>query len=121
MSSVNDPVEPSENPSDGEQPEQSSNRSGGAWGPLMRNMAFYTLARLLLFVAIMFGIIGIGQLIDLDVPFLVAGILALVISLPLSMMLFTRLRNEINVGISEADRQRREQREDLHRRMSGEA
>ena len=127
MSRVNDAADPADNHSDDlEAPEQptaqtSTAGSGGVWGSLGRKMALYTVARLLLFVALMFLIVGIGQLIDLDVPFLVAGILALVISLPLSMILFTRLRNEINVEISEVDRKRREQREDLHRRMTGEA
>ncbi|HHX84650.1 MAG TPA: DUF4229 domain-containing protein [Actinomycetales bacterium] len=84
---------------------------------LARNMVFYTILRLLLVLLITLAIIGIGLLFDVQVPILVAAILAVVIALPLSMVLFTRLRAEINSDITAVDAGRREKREDLRRRM----
>ncbi|PAY23196.1 hypothetical protein CEY15_09055 [Dietzia natronolimnaea] len=87
---------------------------------LARNMMFYTVLRLLMVVALTLIVIGIGRLAGVDVPVLVAAIISVVIALPLSMVLFTRLRAEINSDISAVDANRRVKRDDLHRRM-GEA
>ncbi|AWH97444.1 DUF4229 domain-containing protein [Dietzia psychralcaliphila] len=84
---------------------------------LARNMMFYTVLRLLMVVALTLVIIGIGRLAGVDVPVLVAAILSVLIALPLSMILFTRLRAEINSDISAVDAGRRVKREDLRRRM----
>ncbi|MFN3339259.1 MAG: DUF4229 domain-containing protein [Dietzia sp.] len=84
---------------------------------LARNMMFYTVLRLLMVVALTLVVIGIGRLVDVDVPVLVAAILSVVVALPLSMILFTRLRAEINSDISAVDSERRVKREDLRRRM----
>ncbi|MBB1035987.1 MAG: DUF4229 domain-containing protein [Dietzia sp.] len=84
---------------------------------LARNMMFYTVLRLLMVVALTLVIIGIGRLAGVDVPVLVAAILSVVVALPLSMILFTRLRAEINSDISAVDADRRAKREDLRRRM----
>lgn len=89
-------------------------------GRLARNMAFYTILRLLLVLGLTLLIIGIGLLAGVEVPVIVAAIIAVVIALPLSMVLFTRMRAEINSDIAAVDAGRREKREDLHRRM-GEA
>ena len=84
---------------------------------LARNMTFYTVLRLLVVVALTLVIIGIGRLAGVDVPVLVAAIISVLIALPLSMILFTRVRAEINSDIAAVDAGRREKREDLHRRM----
>ncbi|MBB1031247.1 DUF4229 domain-containing protein [Dietzia sp. SLG310A2-38A2] len=84
---------------------------------LARNMMFYTVLRLLMVVALTLVVIGIGRLAGVDVPVLVAAILSVVVALPLSMILFTRLRAEINSDISAVDADRRVKREDLRRRM----
>lgn len=81
-------------------------------------MVFYTVLRLLLVLALALVILGVGQLVlDNGIPVLVAAIFAVLIALPLSMILFTRLRAEINADIAAVDAGRREKREDLHRRM----
>ena len=80
-------------------------------------MAFYTIIRLMLVLALTVTIIGLGLLVDVQVPVLVAAIIAVVIALPLSMILFSRMRAEINAGIAAVDNDRRQKREDLHRRM----
>lgn len=84
---------------------------------LARNMIFYTVMRLLVVVALTLLIIGIGLLAGVNVPIFVAAIIAVLIALPLSMIVFTRLRAEINSDIAAVDEGRREKREDLHRRM----
>ena len=85
---------------------------------LARNMIFYTVVRLLLVVALTLSILGIGSLVlDGGFPLVVAAIFAVIIALPLSMVLFTRLRGEINSDIAAVDAGRREKREDLRRRM----
>ncbi|QGW25602.1 hypothetical protein GJR88_03965 [Dietzia sp. DQ12-45-1b] len=80
-------------------------------------MMFYTVLRLLMVVALTLIVIGIGRLAGVDVPVLVAAIISVVIALPLSMVLFTRLRAEINSDISAVDANRRVKRDDLRRRM----
>lgn len=84
---------------------------------LARNMVFYTVMRLMLVVALALLILGLGMLIGVEVPVLVAAIIAVLIALPLSMILFTRMRAEINSDIAAVDEERRLKREDLHRRM----
>ncbi|OAH62974.1 hypothetical protein AYJ66_12540 [Dietzia cinnamea] len=85
---------------------------------LARNMVFYTIVRLLLVLALTLVIIGLGALAGVQIPVLVAAILAVVIALPLSMVLFSRLRAQINSDIAEVDAGRREKRDDLRRRMN---
>lgn len=85
---------------------------------LARNMVFYTILRLLLVLLLTLTIIGIGRLAGVDVPVLVAAIVSVVIALPLSMVLFTRMRAEINADIAAVDAGRREKRDDLRRRMN---
>ncbi len=87
---------------------------------LARNMGFYTILRLLMVLLLTLAILGLGRVAEVNVPVLVAAILAVVIALPLSMVLFTRMRVEINSDIAAVDAGRREKREDLRRRM-GEA
>lgn len=82
------------------------------------NMVFYTIVRLLLVLALTLVIIGLGSLAGVQIPVLVAAIIAVVIALPLSMVLFSRLRAQINSDIAEVDAGRREKREDLRRRMN---
>ncbi|MEV8223574.1 MULTISPECIES: DUF4229 domain-containing protein [Dietzia] len=85
---------------------------------LARNMVVYTVVRLLLVVALTLLIIGIGSLAGVQVPVLVAAIISVLIALPLSMVLFSRMRAQINSDIAAVDAGRREKREDLRRRMN---
>lgn len=84
---------------------------------LARNMIFYTIVRLLLVLALALAVIGIGLLVGVKVPILVAAIVGVLIALPLSMIVFGKLRAQINSDIAEVDAGRREKREDLRRRM----
>ena len=86
---------------------------------LARNMILYTVIRLLLVVALTLAITGIGSLFLEDgFPVVVAAVFAVIIALPLSMILFTRLRGAINSDIAAVDAGRREKRDDLRRRMN---
>lgn len=95
-------------------PEETGTTPGAS---LARNMALYTLMRLLLVVAIALLIVGLGLLVGVEIPILVAAIIAVIIAMPLSMILFTQMRATINSDIAEVDAGRREKREDLRRRM----
>ncbi|TQF68633.1 DUF4229 domain-containing protein [Rhodococcus spelaei] len=92
-----------------------------AKGRLARDLALYTLARLGLVVLIAALILGVSQLINVDVPLLVALIFAVVIALPLSLVLFKSLRTRVNMQISAVDEQRRRDRDDLRAKLRGDA
>lgn len=85
---------------------------------LARNMIFYTIVRLLLVVALALLITWVGNMIVDQFPLLVGAIFAVIIALPLSMILFSKLRAQINSDIADVDAGRREKREDLRRRMN---
>ena len=85
---------------------------------LARNMICYTIVRLLLVVALALLITWVGNMIVDQFPLLVGAIFAVIIALPLSMILFSKLRAQINSDIADVDAGRREKREDLRRRMN---
>lgn len=98
--------------------EQTTPKLDSPGARLARNMIFYTVVRLLLVVALTALITWVGNLIAGPFPLLVGAIFAVIIALPLSMVLFSRLRTQINSDIAEVDAGRREKREDLRRRMN---
>lgn len=90
-----------------------------AKGKLARDLALYTLARLVL-VAVLAGVIvGISALVDAQVPLLVALIFAVLIALPLSLVLFKKLRMRVNEQIAAVDEQRRKDRDELRSKLRG--
>lgn len=89
-------------------------------GQLFRDVALYSAARLLLVIAIAAVIIGIGFLVDVEVPVLVAAVFAVLISLPLSLVLFKSLRVRVNESIAGVDEGRRRARADLQAKLRGE-
>lgn len=86
---------------------------------LVRDLGLYTLARLGLVVVIAAIILGVSQLVNVDVPLLVALIFAVIIALPLSLVLFGKLRTRVNEEISAVDAKRREDRDDLRAKLRG--
>lgn len=81
---------------------------------LARDITLYTLARLAL-------VVMIALLLALaDVPAVVALLLALVVSLPLSLFLLRDLRLRVNSGLTEATERRRAERERLRAQLRGE-
>ena len=105
-------------PSEGTATQAAAPEGSAPGARLARNMVVYTVVRLLLVVALTLLIIGIGSLAGVQVPVLVAAIISVLIALPLSMMLFSRMRAQINSDIAAVDAGRREKREDLRRRMN---
>ena len=106
----------------GKYPDGVSERENNAAGPGRRlaiRLALYTAARLGLFVVVAVLIYGVGHLAGVDVPVLVAGIFAVVIALPLGMLLFKRLRTDLNVAIADVDADRQAKRDALQGRMQG--
>ncbi|OZE20651.1 hypothetical protein CH256_24260 [Rhodococcus sp. 05-2254-6] len=84
------------------------------------NLGVYTFARLALVIVIGALIVGIGLLFGVEVPVLVAAIFAVLISLPLSLLLFKNMRIRVNESIAAVDEDRRTARADLQSKLRGE-
>ena len=84
-----------------------------------KDVALYGLARLLLFIvltAIIHGIVlamGMAQ----SFPLLMSALLALILALPLSMLLFRKLRLRVNSEIARWDSDRRAHKEQMRRQL----
>ncbi|WP_374212655.1 DUF4229 domain-containing protein [Rhodococcus tibetensis] len=123
--------EPSEKPKNPKSDDQAEPRgAAGSGGPqpaervtkgrLARDVALYSFARLLLVVVIGAIILGVAALVGVTVPLLVAAIFAVLIALPLSLLLFAKLRRRVNEGIAAFDAQRRADQADLRAKLRGE-
>ncbi|MGW0036304.1 DUF4229 domain-containing protein [Gordonia sp. NPDC003376] len=88
-------------------------------GDLALSIALYTVARLVLVVALAAIIWGVGKLAGVDVPLLVAAVFGVLIALPLGMVVFKKLRVRVNNQIAVVDGQRRARHEDLQSRLRG--
>lgn len=87
---------------------------------MLRDVVVYTLARLAL-VAILTAVIVFGaRLVNVEVPFVVAVLFALVVAMPLGIWLLAPLRRKATAGIAEVDERRRTERENLQSRLRGE-
>lgn len=89
-------------------------------GQLARDVLMYSIARLLLVVVIGVIIAGGGELVGVTVPLLVTAIFAVLIALPLSLVMFSKLRRRVNEGIAAIDAQRRADQADLRAKLRGE-
>ncbi len=65
-------------------------------GTLVRDVALYSVARLGLVVVLAVVILFGGKAIGVDVPLIVAALFAVLIALPLSLVLFAKLRKRVN-------------------------
>ncbi|GGM70027.1 hypothetical protein GCM10012275_45600 [Longimycelium tulufanense] len=81
---------------------------------LVRDVTLYTLARLLLVLAVA------GLLMLARVPLLVALAVGVVLGLPLSLLLFRGLRVRVATGLAAAGARRRAEREKLRAQLRGE-
>ena len=89
-------------------------------GTLVRNVALYSLARLGLVVVLAAVILFGGKAAGVEVPLIVAALFAVLIALPLSLVLFAKLRKRVNRDIAAVDAQRRADKADLHAKLRGE-
>jgi hypothetical protein len=80
---------------------------------LVRDVALYTGARLALLVITALLLVLAG------IPLLVSILLALVVALPLSMVLFGSLRARVNAGLTMRGARRRAERDRLRRQLRG--
>ena len=92
----------------------------GPGSALARNLALYTIARLGLVVVIAAVILGVGWLLGVAVPVLVALVFAVLIALPLSLVLFKSLRIRVNESIAAVDEKRRRDKAELRAKLRGE-
>lgn len=79
----------------------------------------YVVLRLLLTVAIAAAVLGLAALAGLQMPVLVAAMLAVVIQLPLSWLLLAGMRRRVTAGLAESAGQRRRLREELREALAG--
>ncbi len=87
---------------------------------LAGNLARYTLGRLALVAVIAAVIWGVAYALDVDIPVVVALLFALIVAMPLSLVLFKKLRARVNEGIAAVDEKRRNDKANLRARMRGE-
>ncbi len=88
---------------------------------LARNLALYTVARLALVAFIAAVIVVVAHLVKVDIPIIVALLFALLVAMPLSLVLFKRLRSLVNRDIAAVDEKRRTDKAQLRARMRGDA
>lgn len=65
--------------------------------------------------------VGVGKLLDFQVPVLVALLFALIIAMPLAMVLFKGMRARVAEGIAVVDEKRRHDKGELRARLRGES
>ncbi len=89
--------------------------SGRAW----RDVLLYAFLRVLLFVVLTVVIHSIVILIDLAnfFPLLMSALLALILALPLSMLMFSKLRRRVTDQIAVWDAGRREHKRQLQAQL----
>lgn len=97
--------------------------SAGAEGSpkkrLAGNLLLFTLARIAIVLVLVAIIEGIGYLVlGQPVPLLVAGLIAIILALPISTYALRGWSRRINEDIAAVDSGRRTKKEDLRRRMS---
>ncbi|GAB0107659.1 DUF4229 domain-containing protein [Nocardia sp. JMUB6875] len=86
---------------------------------LARNLALYTVARLGLVAVITAIIMGVAAAVQVSIPLIVALLFGLLIAMPLSLLLFKKLRAQVNRDIAAVDAKRRKDREQLMSRLQG--
>lgn len=96
------------------------NKASGTGG-MMRDVVIYTLARLLLVVALTAVIFYAAHLFGIrDFPLVIAMLFAIILALPLGIWLLAPLRRRATAGIAQVDERRRIDRDDLEARLRGE-
>ncbi len=60
-----------------------------------------------------------AKLVAVDIPLVVAALFALIIAMPLSLVLFKRLRVKVNEDIALVDERRRRDKAELRARLRG--
>ena len=79
----------------------------------------YGLARLGLFLALTVILQGIVMLLGLPVPLMISALLALFLALPLSMLMFSKLRVEATQTLAQYSQQRKEHKAWVKSELAG--
>jgi uncharacterized membrane protein YfcA len=88
---------------------------------MVRDVAIYTLARLLLVVTLTAVIFYAAQLLGIrEFPLVIAMLFAIILALPLGIWLLAPLRRRATAGIAAVDERRRADRDQLQARLRGE-
>lgn len=111
------PIDPTHTPGT---PDANPSTHPGTGSALARDVALYSLARILLVVVLTVAILYVPKLLGVEIPLLIAALFAVLIALPLSLVLFKPLRVRVNEGIAAVDERRRAARADLEGRIRGE-
>jgi hypothetical protein len=97
------------------------NQEARATGGMMRDVVLYTLARLLLVIALTAVIFYAAPLFGIrEFPLIIAMLFALILALPLGFWLLAPLRRQATAGIAAVDERRRIDRDQLQARLRGE-
>lgn len=81
--------------------------------------ARYVLLRLSLTALLTAGLLGISAVARLDMPVLVAAMLAVVLQLPLAWLLLSRQRERVTAAVAASASRRRRTREQLRAALAG--
>lgn len=93
----------------------------GSGGRLVVDILLYTVARLLLAVALTGAIYGVARLLGVtQFPLVVAALFALIIAMPLGIWVFGPLRRRATAALAVTGERRRREREELQARLHGE-
>lgn len=98
----------------------SGSPQGSSKSRLVRSLAAYTFARLALVLGLAVIILYAPRIVGVEIPLIVAAVFAVLISMPLSLLLFKNLRTRVNTDIADVDERRRTARADLQSRLRGE-
>ncbi|WP_198319381.1 DUF4229 domain-containing protein [Actinopolyspora erythraea] len=107
-----------ETPGDSEEPRSGASTEWGEaprGGALALDIALYTVARFGMLTALA------GVLVLFRVPLLVALAVGVVVAMPLSLVVFSRLRRRVAAGMAERAAERSERKEQLRAQLRGEA
>ena len=88
-------------------------------GSLVGWVALYTLVRFGLVAVVAAIIWGIGWLVGITVPVLVAAVFGVLIALPIGIVAFKTIRLKVNAQIAAVDADRAARRSDLHAQLRG--
>lgn len=95
--------------------------AGSSVARMIRDVVVYTLARIVLVVAVTAVIYFAARVIGLDeFPIVVALLFAIVIALPLGIWMLGPLRKRATASIAVVDERRRRDRDQLQARLRGE-
>ena len=93
-------------------PKQSAPSSKNAGrGNAMKGLFWYGLARLLLFLVLFFILLAIIYFVNVRIPAAITAVFALIISMPLSVFVFPKLRVQANESVAVWSENRRAHKE----------